>query len=88
MCAKTPAATGENDQHRAGAVLRSTTGRRLLRDGAPLQAIDALRPFHDAVEPTFSFVTEARALLDAASANVLNRIRSPSSVAPPSAPPF
>ncbi|MEF8816369.1 MAG: hypothetical protein V5A20_11125 [Salinibacter sp.] len=52
------------------------TGRRLLRDGAPLKAIDALRPFHDAVEPTFSFVPEARALLDTASAKVLDQTRS------------
>ena len=51
-------------------------GRRLLNEGNPLRAIDVLQPFYDPSGLDFSFVGDARALLDSASTQVLNDARS------------
>jgi len=51
-------------------------GRRLFDEGNPLRAIEALQPFYDPAEPDFSFVGDARALLDSASTRVLDEARS------------
>jgi hypothetical protein len=50
-------------------------GRRYLSEGTPLQAIEVLQPFYDPSEPDFSFVGDARALLDSASTQVLDEAR-------------
>jgi len=64
-------ASGYESLHRA-----YREGQRLLDEGTPLRAIEALRPFCDPVEPQFSFVAEARSVLDSASTQVLDRARS------------
>ena len=51
-------------------------GRRLLNEGNSLRAIDVLQPFYDPSGLDFSFVGDARALLDSASTQVLNDARS------------
>ena len=51
-------------------------GQRHLNVGRPLRAIRALRPFHGPETPSFSFVDEAKALLDTASTQVLDEARS------------
>ncbi|WP_251954151.1 tetratricopeptide repeat protein [Salinibacter ruber] len=51
-------------------------GQRHLDVGRPLRAIRALRPFHGPATPSFSFVDEAKALLDTASTQVLDEARS------------
>ncbi|MCS3939107.1 tetratricopeptide (TPR) repeat protein [Salinibacter ruber] len=51
-------------------------GQRHLNVGRPLRAIRTLRPFHGPVTPSFSFVDEAKALLDTASTQVLDEARS------------
>ncbi|MFB6272911.1 MAG: tetratricopeptide repeat protein [Salinibacter sp.] len=51
-------------------------GRRLLDDGKPLQAVEALRPFYGDVTPAFSLVEKARAVLDTAATKALDRARS------------
>lgn len=58
--------------------LRQTfeSGYRLLSKERPLQAIKALHPFYGDVEPPFSLVAAARAVLDTASTRVLDRARS------------
>lgn len=51
-------------------------GRRFLDQGAPLEAVKALPAFYGDVEPAFALVGRARALLDTASTQALDRTRS------------
>ncbi len=51
-------------------------GQRHLDVGRPLRAIRALSPFHGPATPSFSFVDEAKALLDTASTQILDEARS------------